>query len=55
MAQVHPSIFPKLASFCSYRKLRKYLKQFGCTKGEQDKIIRSFKQSEFFSGFKETK
>jgi len=35
----HPSIAPKIQDKKTWRNARKYLKLFGLTRGEQDKVI----------------
>lgn len=43
---VHPSAFTIFHELKTYKKIRKYLKNFGCTKGEQNSIIRQYKASD---------
>ena len=42
----HPQIYQKIAGL-SYRNARKYLKLFGCTKSEQNKILSEAKNRGF--------
>jgi hypothetical protein len=46
VSNVHPSAFEVLKNLGTYKKIRKYLKSFGCTKGEQTMIIRQYKASD---------
>lgn len=42
---VHPSIFPVLFAFRTYKKINKYLACFGLTKAQRKHIIRQLKNS----------
>lgn len=42
---VHPNTFKTLNALGTYSKVRKYLKHFGFTRGEQDQIIRKWRQT----------
>jgi hypothetical protein len=44
-ANVHPSIFPVLFSLRKYKKINKYLAQFGLTKSQRKHVIRQLKNS----------
>mgnify|MGYP003332212980 CR=1 FL=1 len=50
LEQVHSSVYEKLAKLKTYKKIRDYLASFGCTKGEQSRIIRQYKKSKFYRG-----
>ena len=40
----HKSIFGVLARLRTYSRIKKHLKQLGCTKSEQNEIIRALKK-----------
>ena len=40
---VHPSIFVVLSKFRTYKKINKYLAQFGLTKSQRKHVIRQLK------------
>lgn len=41
----HPSIFVALSKFRTYKKINKYLAQFGLTKSQRKHVIRKLKNS----------
>jgi hypothetical protein len=40
----HKSILPVLARLKTYSKIKKHLKLLGCTKSEQNEIVRALKE-----------